>query len=174
MVVIALIKDFRYKNPELYTFDPQADEVPCHLDDLMIVYLLQHVIFIVCRPVFMCCFACCTLCLDHGLPYALDEDFGFSIISFDYIRFMKKKNEHMDERPVGLDEFTLIQEKEKLREYALEETNRTLKYDKINPQNYRVSMREGLKDLAGFEDSNRKCTICTKVIEVDDEIVKVG
>lgn len=34
-------------------------------------------------------------------------------------------------------------------------------------------MREGLKDLAGFEDSNRKCPVCTKAIEVDDEIVRI-
>jgi hypothetical protein len=46
---------------------------------------------------------------------------------------MKKKNEHLDERPVGFDEFSLILEKERLRNYALQETNRSLKFDKINP-----------------------------------------
>lgn len=40
VVVIALIKDFRYKNLDLYDFDSQDDSVPIHLDDLMIVYLL--------------------------------------------------------------------------------------------------------------------------------------
>lgn len=40
VVVIALIKDFRYSHPEFYDFDTQADEAPIHLDDLMIVWLL--------------------------------------------------------------------------------------------------------------------------------------
>jgi len=81
--------------------------VNCHLDDLMIVYLFQHLIFVACRPFFLCCFVSCTLCLDHGEKYALDEDFSFSIISFDYIRHMKKKTEHIEERPVGFEEISM-------------------------------------------------------------------
>lgn len=118
IVVIVLIKNFRYTHPDLYDFDRYNDEVPIHLDDLMIVFLLQHLIFLVCRPFFFCCFMVVAPFYDLGKKYDDFDDLSFSIISFDYIKYMKRYSNNNDARPGGLDEYSMMSQRHHIRTFA--------------------------------------------------------
>jgi len=118
IVCIALIKNYRYSHPDLYDFDRYNDEVPIHLDDLMIVFLLQHVIFLVCRPFFFCCYAAVAPFYDLGKKYDEFDDLSFSIISFDYIKYVKHTKNDNDATPSGWAEYTSMVRNDQIRAYA--------------------------------------------------------
>lgn len=106
--MIALIKNYRYSHPEVYSYDPKNEEVPIHLDDLMIVFLLQHIIFIVCRPILAIPYFLFGFLMDMGEPYPEGDPLDFSIISFRYIDYLKKNLRDNDEAPEQNTEYDMI------------------------------------------------------------------
>lgn len=74
----------------------------------------------------MCCFVFMTCCLDQGEPYSKDEDYSWSILSFDYIKTMQKHRKNEEGHTTGWAELDLNKEYEELRNFALEDTKRAL------------------------------------------------
>jgi hypothetical protein len=56
IITIALIKSHKIADK----FNPDKEDINIPLEDLLIVYLLQHLIFIGMRPLFLCCFGLCS------------------------------------------------------------------------------------------------------------------
>lgn len=168
---IVLIKQYRHDHPELYEYDSYRDEVPIHLDDLMIVYLLQHVIFMVCRPFFWCCFMFCAPFLDLGKPYDKTDPLDFSIISYNYISYMQKRLRNDDGRPVFKDEYDMLKQRDIIRNHALEETKRHLKQ---NPNQLREGFTYGLIEFMGHNDHRRMCMICCLAINECDKVSRLS
>jgi len=55
-VLIALIKNYKINTPEVTAFNEEIEDFYMSFDDLLIVYTLQHVIFIILRPIFFIIF----------------------------------------------------------------------------------------------------------------------
>jgi len=72
----------------------------------LLVWMLQHVIFVFVRPFFMVAFVVLTIFMDHGEAYPENDDLSWSIISYDYIKTMKKRAENEDGYKMGLNELT--------------------------------------------------------------------
>lgn len=168
---IVLIKKYRHAHPELYEFDRFNDEVPIHLDDLMIVYLLQHIIFVCMRPFFLCCFMCCAPFLDLGKPYEKSDPLDFSIISYNYIAYMQRRTRNDDGHPVLKDEYDMLKQREVIRNHALEETKRSLRQ---NPNQVREGFTHGLIEFMGHNDHRRMCMICCLSINECDKVVRLA
>lgn len=115
IVTIALIKDYKKSHPELNEFNPDVEDVQIIFDDLLIVYLFQHLIFIALRPTFLMIFVCVSCCYDHGEAYDKAEDLNDAIISFSYIAYTKERFLKFEERPTGADELKVIREMEAIK-----------------------------------------------------------
>ena len=50
------IKNYKINNPEVTAFNEEIEDFYMSFDDLLIVYTLQHVIFIILRPIFFIIF----------------------------------------------------------------------------------------------------------------------
>lgn len=112
IAVIATIKSWKAENEWVNSFDWRTESMTNRFDDLLIVYLLQHLIFIVLRPSFLCCFMCCTCLHDHGKPYEKEDSLNHSIISFKYISYMQQRQNGLVDRPLGFGELAKIRQLE--------------------------------------------------------------
>lgn len=115
VAIIATIKVWKSENQWVNDFDSEAESMTNRFDDLLIVYLLQHLIFLSLRPGFLCCLLVCTVCHDHGEPYDKDDSFSDSIISYDYINYMTQRLNHLQDRPFGLSELKMHREQETIK-----------------------------------------------------------
>jgi len=59
------------------------------------------------RPIFFLCFCCVSVGYDHGKAYPSEDKLDDSIISFNYIEYMKARMNGMEDRPIGGDEIEL-------------------------------------------------------------------
>lgn len=148
IIVIAIIKSYKVKD----TFNPDKQDVLIPFDDLLIVYLLQHVIFIGMRPLFLCCFGCFALCYDQGEAYADDDKLEDIIISFDYIQYMTERRD-LANRP---DDYSTYNSNKDLKEIRATIINAD--YNFVNQ--LRLGLRDGLVDLTGFNTDKQDCMIC--------------
>lgn len=104
VTLISLIKDYKKHHPELNDFDPEEDNIQILFDDMLIVYLFQHVIFISLRPFFLCLFTCVSCCYDHGEAYDKNHKFDDAIISYDYITYTRIRFNNFEDKPTGVKE----------------------------------------------------------------------
>lgn len=75
------------------------------LDIYLIVYLLQHPLFIVARfPIFLI-YSILTCCCDKGQEFNDDEKFEDRILSFDFVPFELGRLNNFENHPVGRNEF---------------------------------------------------------------------
>ena len=71
----------------------------------LIVYLLQHAIFIVSRlPIFLC-YSILTCCCDKGNEIDDDAEFEDRILSFNFVQYELGRLNHFANHPVGRNEF---------------------------------------------------------------------
>ena len=83
-----------------YSFEDSTSD----LDTVLIIFLLQHPIFIVARiPIFII-YSLLTCCCDKGRDYPGDELFKDRIISFDYIEYEEGRLNNFVNHPVGRNE----------------------------------------------------------------------
>ena len=68
------------------------------MSTLFIVYLVQHLLFIILRPLLLIsyCFVCG--CLDQGQPFTENDNLNNCIISFNYIEHWTEKLDFFKER----------------------------------------------------------------------------
>ena len=82
----------------------QYQEGDNNLSTYLIVYVLQHVIFIVARiPIFIL-YSILTCCCDKGRDYGDDEKFEDRVISFDFIEYELGLLNNFENHVVGLNE----------------------------------------------------------------------
>lgn len=187
IVTISIIKDYKREHPELNEFNPDKEDVNIIFDDLLIVYLFQHVIFIALRPIFLMIFLCTTCCYDHGKANEKGDPLNDAIISYDYIAYTKLRFNSFKERAMGGDELRKDTEFTEIKNAALEETRRHLnvtdgpvdkvmsKIDTYNHPGQLVNgMRDGLVDLTGYDESNHECMICVKKFVTGQQIIRLG
>ena len=73
IILIAFIKAWKNLHESRKEWETLKLDIPIAFDDLLIVYLLQHLIFIGLRPLFFCIFLCISLGFDHGQPYEKED-----------------------------------------------------------------------------------------------------
>jgi len=81
-----------------------GDSGTSRLDTYLIVYLLQHPIFIIARlPIFIL-YSILTCCCDKGVEFNEDNEFKDRVISFDFIPYELGRLNHFANHPVGRNE----------------------------------------------------------------------
>jgi len=65
--------------------DGGADEI--NFDAILILYCAQYLIFLVMRPILYTLWSFMMCCCDRGMEYEKEDQFDWSIISFEYIEF---------------------------------------------------------------------------------------
>jgi len=168
-VVIAKIKHFRREHPERFEHNPEAEATIIHLDHWLLIWMLQHVIFILLRPVFMVAFVILTCFMDQGEAYSAKDDLSWSIISYDYIKNMRERAKNEDGYKMGFDELEFRSHNEEIHRIVTE-TERKRK----NPKELRLGFRDGLVELMGFSKDSSTCAVCAKSMEAGACIVKLG
>lgn len=75
------------------------------LDTYLIIYLLQHPLFLAARPIAFLIFSLVTCCCDKGTD--LPEDFKFEdrILSFDFVEYELGQLNNFEDHPVGRQEY---------------------------------------------------------------------
>ena len=82
----------------------ESDEHKTNLDTYLIIFLLQHPIFMVSRiPIFIL-YAMLTCCCDKGIEYNDDEQFKHTILHFDFIATELGELHNFENHFVGVDE----------------------------------------------------------------------
>jgi hypothetical protein len=71
--LIAFIKGWKSSHENRKEWETLNLDIPIAFDDLLIVYLLQHIIFIGLRPLFFGIFLFISLGYDHGQPYEKED-----------------------------------------------------------------------------------------------------
>ena len=86
-VLVGLIKDWKTKNHVKYIGlqGDEDDKTSVQFENLLIIYGIQHLIFICFRPLLFSIWTVLTCCCDHGSEFPENYKFESSIISFDYI-----------------------------------------------------------------------------------------
>lgn len=123
ITLITMIKRFKRANPGRLDFDDRVDDGNLQFDDLLIVYLFQHVIFIGLRPIFLAIFLLTTFCFDHGKAFDKSDPLDDSIISYNYVKYWKAhRNNHL-ESEMGEAELSRYRDKSKIRSISLGENS---------------------------------------------------
>lgn len=99
IVLIALIKNYKINNPEVTAFNEEIEDFYMSFDDLLIVYTLQHVIFIILRPIFFIIFMVASVGHNQGQAYDKFDTLDDSIISYNYIKHMSGSVNGFEGRP---------------------------------------------------------------------------
>lgn len=143
---------------------------------MLIIYLLQHVIFIGLRPFFLFVFLTTTCCFDHGKTFDRSDPLDDTIISYNYVRYWKAYHNDHVEKEVGGTELQRYQDSQKIKDIALgEDTNRRLMLKDVNfVKNWRSGIQAGIVDLTGYEEAKYHCAICCQQFKTGQELVRLG
>ena len=176
ITLISMIKQHKKANPGQLAYDERVDDGNYQFDDLLIIYLLQHVIFIGLRPFFLFIFLTTTCCFDHGKTFDRSDPLDDTIISYNYVRYWKAYHNDHVEKEVGGTEMQRYQESQMIKEMALgEDTNRGLMLKDVNfVKNWRSGIQEGIVDLTGYEEAKYHCAICCQQFKTGQELVRLG
>ena len=107
---IGLTKDFKSSPLEIVqpdgsiVLDYSYEDSTTNLDTMLIVFLLQHPIFIIARVPIFILYSLLTCCCDKGRDYPGDELFKDRVISFDFIDFELGRLNNFANHPVGRNE----------------------------------------------------------------------
>ena len=81
------------------------DPTNSRFDMYLIVYLLQHPIFILSRiPIFLL-YSIVTCCCDKGIDHPEDSKFESALISFDFVEYELGRLNNFENHPVGRNEY---------------------------------------------------------------------
>ena len=91
-VLVGLIKDWKKKNHVKFIgLQGEEDErTSIQFENLLILYGIQHLIFIVFRPLLFLMWTFMTCCCQMDEEYPEDYNFDDSIISFNYIKYHRE------------------------------------------------------------------------------------
>ena len=145
---------------------------------MLIIFLLQHPIFIVARiPIFIL-YSLLTCCCDKGRDYPGDELFKDRIISFDYIEYEEGRLNNFVNHPVGRNELEYHRSLRFVRRQTLREREQAEQAAQPG-QSYirRQASRLGETIYAAFSQEAHKefnCMICTCAMKPGEELAQLA
>lgn len=102
---IVLVQDKRQEWEDNFQMGTNEDVGTSRLDLYLIIYLLQHPIFIIARiPIFLL-YTILTCCCDKGAEISDDNEFRDTILSFKFIEYELGRLNNFEHHPVGRNEW---------------------------------------------------------------------